>query len=736
MNIDTTLGTPLLIGISVVLLISLGLVVRETIAHTGRKAASLILVLRTLAVLAILILLLKPYFLESVPDRDSFSIALLADVSGSMQTIDSPQTLSRGAIMNSLLDAQSADSMLATLTDRYSFKLKTFAEEVQPLTASYKQLQRQNKATAMGDALLDVINTKELENKPLAAVVLLTDGNSNTGADIQSAIDRFRREGIPVTAIGIGDLVEEAGMSVDFEEKKVKTLMGAKTTLNVRVSNTYPSKKMVNLVLRHRKNIVDTIKTELPGQQQTLLAFSVTPDYVGIEPYTVAIENAEAPSSAQKSDQDQTDSNVDTVLVYSERSDSRRVLYVSDELSADYRFIKQSLVDEEVIEFNSLIRLTADKFHHQGENLTGSYPEQADFWQKYDAILMNSNVLHKLSPAVLQGLHDFVNKRGGGLLLFGPLAIAQTEEESPLQLLEGLLPGKNTELLSLKSPQTALIQWSLFEAPIQKYAPSLSAGTQVQILTDNNIAVRTPVWSKQENTGDTLPILQVQSYGAGKSAYWSVPDSWRWSLAGSSSHEVFQKFWQHLVYWLGSGALERVSFPEDRYFFVIEEPVGLKVDVTTADFSPATDALVEAVITSAQGQRHVPLLPDPKIAGRYTANYTSATDGIQEVNYQALLGNGEVLQRQTLMVFSYSQAENIENSFKPEVLKELAYATQGNYYHYSDIVEDPGNLDVATIEQLPEIQVRRYITDNIFYLLGVILLLGCEWILRRRWGLH
>lgn len=744
MNIAFIQGNLILLGIAAILLTSLGFAFKEAVSHASKKVSYLIVLLRTLALIAVMGLLIRPYYLESIPDKDSFSIAVLADVSGSMQTIDAPQTKSRIEIMKSMLDTQSADSIVAAFGDRYAFTIKTFAEQVQPLTARYEQLPKENKATAISDALLNIVKAPGLNKRPLAGVILMTDGNGNMGSDIQLAIERFRKESIPVTTIGIGDSVEQDGISVRFEEKKVKTILGTKTALDLVVFNQSPEKKVVKLALVHRKKRIDILSTELPAHEETSLSFSITPEYAGIEPYTVTIETIDGIDTNSDDDSNgdsNSDSISDSVMVYSERSEKRRVLYISDQLSMDYRFFKQSLAGEENMELSSLIRLADNKFYQYGEDLPAAYPENANFWFDFDVVLMNSNVLTHLSKNLLKGLHDFVNKRGGGLLLFGPIETMLSEDESTLSALEGLLPGKNTEILSLQGAHTAQVGWQLLDAPTQSYSPEISMGTQIQRLMENNIAVRTLAWGRQDQTGETVPILQVQSYGAGKSVYWSLPDGWRWSIAGTASHQVFEKFWRHLVFWLGGGALERMSFPEDRYFFPIEEPAQLRVDITETDFSPATNAMVEAVIEHADGKQRVPLLPDPKVPGRYVANYRTSTAGTQEVNYQAILGNGdsgnsEVLQRQTLMVFDFNKIENTENAFKPEILKELAYATKGIYYHYSDIAGDPESIDIATIEQLPELQVRHYLTDNIFYLLGVLILLGGEWILRRRWGLH
>lgn len=232
------------------------------------------------------------------------------------------------------------------------------------------------------------------------------------------------------------------------------------------------------------------------------------------------------------------------------------------------------------------------------------------------------------------------------------------------------------------------------------------------------------------------PLLTVQNFGAGKSAYWGVSDNWRMSLQNKESHETFQHFWQYLIYWLGGDTRDRLTLPEYNEIFAQEEPVTLQIDATQADYSPATDAVVEATISHATGDKKISLLPDAKIPGRYIGTYTTDHLGTQEVNYQVLLKSGEVLQQKTLLEFDYRKEENLHNEFQPDTLKELAYSTNGNYYHYSQLQNRVEEMHISTSGNLPEITVQRHLADYFSFLLIIIALLGGEWILRRRWGLH
>ena len=57
-------------------------------------------------------------------------------------------------------------------------------------------------------------------------------------------------------------------------------------------------------------------------------------------------------------------------------------------------------------------------------------------------------------------------------------------------------------------------------------------------------------------------ILAIQAYGAGKVAYWGSPNDWRRSLRDEDGNREFDRFWQALAQWLGSGGEERLKVAE------------------------------------------------------------------------------------------------------------------------------------------------------------------------------
>ena len=75
--------------------------------------------------------------------------------------------------------------------------------------------------------------------------------------------------------------------------------------------------------------------------------------------------------------------------------------------------------------------------------MENTYPADQDFWMSYDAVLVDTDALDELNATVAASLKSFVQKKGGGLLLYGPLDEAR-------EILGGLVPVKAAERVVLK----------------------------------------------------------------------------------------------------------------------------------------------------------------------------------------------------------------------------------------------------------------------------------------------
>ena len=139
---------------------------------------------------------------------------------------------------------------------------------------------------------------------------------------------------------------------------------------------------------------------------------------------------------------------------------------------------------------------------------------------------------------MVSSLKDFVQKKGGGLLLFG-------QAEKGRELLGGLVPAKEVErLLAKDNLSLVTLEEPLYrpEDDVHEMKPFLPGRLPGFFVKEQNPAARGVVVSRANGRS----VLVVQAYGAGKVGYWGVPHDWRRSMSdenGARNLESFGKPW-------------------------------------------------------------------------------------------------------------------------------------------------------------------------------------------------
>jgi hypothetical protein len=172
-------------------------------------------VLRGLLLALAVALALGPYLRRSEVAEEPAPLALLVDDSASLQRRDAlaPEALARLQEMGlqaaaepqriELLRALLAGSWPAGLAERYELSSWRFADRLAPAAQDGSDLAAEGRATALGSALLDLL--AEHRGRRVPDVVVLSDGRSNAGADLEEAVARLAAEGVRVHAVALGD---------------------------------------------------------------------------------------------------------------------------------------------------------------------------------------------------------------------------------------------------------------------------------------------------------------------------------------------------------------------------------------------------------------------------------------------------------------------------------------------------------------------------------------------------
>ena len=105
-----------------------------------------------------------------------------------------------------------------------------------------------------------------------------------------------------------------------------------------------------------------------------------------------------------------------------EVSDRRRsILYIEGEPRWEYKFIRRAIEADKSLRLVSVVRATPNRYYRQGvtsaAELEDGFPRTAAELDSYDAVIIGSLEAAALSTEQHEWLRDFVDKRGGSLLM-------------------------------------------------------------------------------------------------------------------------------------------------------------------------------------------------------------------------------------------------------------------------------------------------------------------------------
>ncbi len=282
-----------------------------------------------------------------------------------------------------------------------------------------KDLQPNAPSTRIGDSLKQL--SDETSDLPIGAVVLLSDGDDNTGGIGADAIDALRARHIPVHTVGFGR--EHAMHDVELDDAVVapralaESRIAAKITLRQR---GYAGAKL-NLTVRDVSAPQTKALASRPiilgpdGNLQTeILMF----DIGGAGAKTLQI--AATPLAGEENHGEQ----------YCDPRSQRwfrtapHPLYVEGEPRWEYKFIRQAEEDDRMVQIVSMVRTSENKIYRQGVYGSRQRTGQRISIHSGRTFLLRGMIIGSVeagyfTPEQQELMHEFVDRRGGGLLLLG-----------------------------------------------------------------------------------------------------------------------------------------------------------------------------------------------------------------------------------------------------------------------------------------------------------------------------
>jgi uncharacterized membrane protein len=692
------------------------------------RAGALWLLQTTLAIVVLLVLW-QPALLITELKAQQDVIAFLIDDSRSMAIADAGS-----ARLSQAVDALQ-HGVLTSVAQKFQTRLYRFDSRLARVT-DLNGLRPTAPATHLGESLEQLV--EDTSDVPIGAIVLLTDGADNAGGPGLDTMSALRARHIPVHTVGFGR--EHAARDVEIDDAVIAPRALADSRAAVVISfhqHGYAGRKS-KLVVRDGAKVLASrdIAFEADGaaQSETML-FNVGDAGAKALQFSIdALPDEESPAN-----------NAVTRLVIVE-SDKRRVLYLEGEPRWEYKFIKRAEEDDRVVSLIAMLRTTENKIYRQGiqdpKELADGFPTRPEALFAYQALVIGSVEANYFTPAQRELIRQFVDRRGGGLLLLGgryALADGGWGVSNLADLLPVVLPeskktfhvdpatvelapaGRDSTLTRLvDDPAANADRWKKLP-PLMDYqepgVPKPGAATLADMLVGNR----------------RMPLLVTESYGHGRTAVLATSGTWRWQMrtpVGDPSHGLF---WQQLLRWLVTGAPGHVVASVPNPVLLDEGRVTLSAEVRGEDYQPVPDAKVEAHIIGPNGvTAKVDLTPVAEVAGKYQVEWSADQPGSYLTEVTAARGDQPVGRD----VLSFQRMDGIAESFHTdqnrELLERLASQTGGRYWR-------PQELSTLADEiAYSDAGVTTRATHELWNMPAVFLAMLClrsgEWLLRRKWG--
>src|SRR5882672_9454980 len=376
-----------------------------------RRRDRVVLVGLRLAALAVLLFcLFRPtLILKAAVPQQNF-LGVLLDDSRSMSITDRDGQ-ARSVFVQQQLSGPNA-KLLQALSQRFVVRFFSFASSSDRV-ASAADLKFGGTATRLGQALDRARD--ELSGLPLAGLVMVSDGADTSDAAIDETLASLKARSIPVFTVGVGQERFAHDVQVTRVETPRSVLKGTALVVDVVLSQTGYGGQTVPLSVEDDGRIVSTQEVTLPpdGESATVKV-RFTANEAGARTFKFKVPT-------QTNEQVTQNNARDALIQVNDRAE--KVLYYEGEPRFEYKFLRAGVEGDKNLQVVSLDRTAENKYYRQSvttpDELIGGFPKTREELFAYRALILGSVEAASFSPEQLRMIADFVNTRGGGLLMLG-----------------------------------------------------------------------------------------------------------------------------------------------------------------------------------------------------------------------------------------------------------------------------------------------------------------------------
>jgi len=696
--------------------------------------------LKILGVLVLLLCLIEPLWSGKRAKSGANLFLVVADNSSGMNIRDQGTTRSRGEILRAALQTDNSD-WLGTLADTFQVRQYLFDSRFRR-TTDFSELNFDGKTSAIGMTLQTI--TERYKGRPLAGVLLMTDGNATDLAgqfyDLSSVP--------PVYPVVIGGPKPQKDISLTNVSVSQTSFEDAPVMIQADVEATgYTGKTVVVNLLENSGKLVQrqTYKMSKDDEKQAF-RFRLRPDKTGVLFYNLSVTEEIPPEGIPEQDKglsEATTANNKRTVVIDRGEGPYRILYVTGRPNWEYKFLQRAVSEDEQVQLVGLLRVARrePKYDWRGragevsnplyrgfdnkdeeeteqydqpvlvrlntrdkDELRDGFPKTKEELFGYHAVVLDDVEAEFFSYDQMELIQEFVAGRGGGFLMLGGKESFQQGNfhRTPIGhilpvYLDRLARQEILNQAYMNLTREGLLQpWARLCDNEQDEIQRLLKMPAFRVLNCTRaVKPGARVIATVGNDPDRqIPALVIQRYGNGRVAALTIGDIWRWGMKRPQMRDEMNKFWRQTLRWLVADVPGRITLKAVHKPEKINQPVMLQVYARNKDFEPMDNVSVTIEVSEPQGQK-VQLTAEPVLteSGLFEATHIPRSNGGYFARAVVTDANGlELGDAKTGWAVDLEANEFRSIRTNRPLLERIAHQTGGNVIELDALDEFVGNL--------------------------------------------
>ena len=619
-------------------------------------------------------------------------------------------------------------------------------------------LQPSGSETRLGESLHQLIG--QLSGRTLSGLVVVTDGRTNAGLELEDARLRAERNETNLVVVGVGSEKPQVNVWLAGMQAPTDVHRGDPFDITITVQGTGVEDQDATVELfeqsagsdRDRRKVAteavkisgDGLPTDVVFQQ----SLNVPGEYEYVAKVTLPVG-----TPTELSDEDNLRQRA---LEVTDRK--QKVLVISSGPMRDYQFVRNMLYRHSGIESDvwlQTVRKDETGFVSQeAKNLLVEFPKNEAELFEYDVIIAFDADWSRLSSEQHKFLNRWVAEHSGGIIfvageLFTPELARDSDKFRDVSVLYPVV--LNRMLAELKVTQRADTAWQVTltdegraseflrisdatgraDVDLWKKFKGIYRSYPVRSIRDGAVVLAKYGNPRARTQQGQPPFLATQFYGNGRTIFVSSAETWRLRALSAEGH---QRFWTGLVREVGQG---RRSRGRSRGLLLLDrseaspgQTITIRCQLYDARMQPLMRESVPLSIVDSDGRPvSVPdsLTGDPRRPGNFTATFRPSRQGQYRVSVP-VPESSDVLQ--SSLEVTVPNLESEDPSQNVRLLTSLSEGT-GHYLTVDTVVASLPDLLPDRSE--PMIVDEKLVTlwDRAWVMYLMIGLLGLEWALRR-----